>query len=60
MLGEIEIFQGLIESNPSLLTADLANVVNNFINDQLKLVNGNSTIDPELLKLLDLGIFVSK
>jgi len=61
LLGDIGIFQELLESNPLLNTQDLANLLSNLIKDQIKLSNsGNSTVDPELLKLLDLGMFVSK
>jgi len=61
MLGNIEVLRGLIQSNSSLLTSDLTNSINDFINNQINLeYSSNSTTDPELLKLLDLGIFVSK
>jgi len=51
----------LLQSNPSLITSDLANLLDNFIQDQINLINGSNTeLNPEILKLLDLGLFLSK
>ena len=61
LLGNIAILQGLLKSNPSLITADLADLIDKFIDDQMSLVSeGKATVNPELLKLLDLGLFVAK
>jgi len=61
LLGNIAILQGLLKSNPSLITADLADLIDKFIDDQMSLVSeGKVTVNPELLKLLDLGLFVAK
>lgn len=60
-LGDIEILQGLLKSNPSLISSGLTNMMDDFITNQIDLITtGKADLSPEVLKLLDLGLFLTK
>jgi len=61
LIGDIGVLRDLLQMNPSLITPDLTSKITTLSENQIQLIAyGIILIDPELLKLVDLGLYLSK